>query len=153
MSLLDRLRAALKPLQSTIPNPQYVTEMNDPTDEMILQFMCPCRACGKEVVKRGDGHSYTVLASEVARKESEDLKLFFDLYKGRRWADLNQIKRFEGAFNAALLYGVQCTGGMTVLLVRSPEELFEDDSLLDAVVLDEAEADAIDMLHLTFKSL
>ncbi len=127
--------------------------MSDSTDEKILQFMCPCRACGKEVVKRGDGHSYTLLASEIAHEESQDLKQFFRLYNSRRWADLNQIKRFEGAFNAALLYAVQCTGGITLLLVRSPVELFEDDSLLDAVVLDEAEVSAINMLHLTFKSL
>ena len=153
MSLLDRLRTALRPQQCTIPNPQYMPDVIDPTDGNILQFMSPCRACGKEVVKLGDGHSYTLLASEIAREESKDLKHFFQLYDGRRWADLNQIKRFEGAFNAALLYAVQCSGGITVLLVRSPVELFDDDSLLNAVVLDEAEASAIDTLHLTFKSL
>ena len=151
MSLIDRLRTALKPQQFTAP--PYLSDMSDPTDEKILQFLCPCRACGKEVVKRGDGHSYTLLASEIAHEESQDLKQFFQLYNSRRWADLNQIKRFEGAFNAALLYAVQCTGGITLLLVRSPVELFEDDSLLDAVVLDEAEVSAINMLHLTFKSL
>ncbi|MGA8090005.1 MAG: hypothetical protein WCA10_22225 [Terracidiphilus sp.] len=151
MRLIDRLRTALKPQQFTAP--PYLSDMSDSTDEKILQFMCPCRACGKEVVKRGDGHSYTLLASEIAHEESQDLKQFFRLYNSRRWADLNQIKRFEGAFNAALLYAVQCTGGITLLLVRSPVELFEDDSLLDAVVLDEAEVSAINMLHLTFKSL
>jgi hypothetical protein len=153
MSLLGRLRTALKPQQCTIPNPQYLPDTSDPTDEKILHFICPCRACGKEVVKRGDGHSYALLASEIAREESQDLKRFFELYNSRRWEDLNQIKRFEGAFNAAILYAVQCTGGITVLLVRSPVELFEDDSLLDAVVLDEIGASAINGMHLTFKGL
>lgn len=126
---------------------------SNPTDDKIGCFISPCPACGKKVVEHGDGHSYTLLASEIAREESKDLKDFFQLYKSRSWADLNQIQRFEGAFNAALLYAVQCAGGITVLLVRSPVELFEDDSLLDVVVLDESEATAIKRLPVTFKSL
>ena len=105
------------------------------------------------MVEHGDGHSYALLASEIARKESLDLKHFFHLYKSRNWVDLNQIQRFDGEFNAALIYAVQCARGITVLVVRSPEELYETDSLLDAVVLDESEATAIKSLPVTFKTL
>ena len=123
------------------------------TDDKIHQFIRPCPACGKEEIEHGDGHRYAQFASEIAREESQDLRLFFELYKSRIWANLSQIHRFEGAFNAVLLYAVQCNGGMTVLAVRSPVELYEDDSLLDAVVLDKSEVAAINSLPITFKSL
>jgi hypothetical protein len=137
----------------TAPQPHPRPDGGDPTDDKILRFISPCLACGEKVVEHGDGHSYALLAFEIAREESKDLKDFFQLYKSRNWADLNQIKRFEGAFNAALLYAVQCTGGITVLVVRSPVEPFEDDSLLDAVVLDESDAAAIKAFPVTFKNL
>lgn len=145
VSLLGWLRTILKA--------HHPSDTGNPTDDKILRFICPCPACGKEVVERGDGHSYALLASEIAREESQDLKHFFQLYKSRNWVDLNQIQRFEGAFNAALVYVVQCTGGITLIAVRSPVELYEDDSLLDAVVLDESEATTINCLPVTFKNL
>jgi hypothetical protein len=145
MKLLDWLFTAPK----QHPRP----DNGDPTDDKILRFISPCLACGKKEVEHGDGHSYALLASEIAREESKDLKDFFQLYKSRNWADLNKIQRFEGAFNAAVLYAVQCTGGITMLVVRSPVELYEDDSLLEAVVLDDSEATAIKKFPLTFKTV
>jgi hypothetical protein len=145
MSLLDWIKTFLKPQPSSDPC--------NATDDNIRAFLCPCPACGKEVVKQGDGHRYALLASEIASEESQELRHFFRLYRSRNWTSLNRIQRFEGAFNAALIYVVQCTGGITVLAVRSPVELFEDDSVLDAVVLDESEAIAINSLRVTFKSL
>lgn len=151
MSLLGWLKTFLKAQPLIAPQPS--SDSHSATDDNIRRFICPCPACGKGVVEHGDGHRYALLASEIAREESQDLKHFFQLYKSRNWADLNQIQRFEGAFNAALIYAVQCAGGIAVLAVRSPVELYEDDSLLDAVVLEESEAAAINSLPVTFKSL
>ena len=131
----------------TPPEPRPSPVSSNPTDDKILRFISPCPACGKESVRYKDGHSYALLASEIANEESQhELKRFFELYRSRSWVDLNQIKRFDGGFNAALLYAVRCPSGVIVLLVRSPVELIEDDSLLDALVLDEGESTAIDNL-------
>lgn len=143
--LLGRLRRALKP--------RPLRDAENPTDSNILHFISPCPACGKAVVERGDSHSYTLLASEIAREESQDLKHFFHLYKTRDWLALNQVQRFEGAFNSALIYAVRCTGGIKMLAVRSPVEIYENDSLVDAVVLDETEAITISGLPLAFRNL
>jgi hypothetical protein len=151
--LLSEIEMKLLDWFFTAPKPHLSSDSSNPTDDTILRFISPCPACGKEIVEHGDGHSYALLASEIAREESKDLENFLQLYKSRNWADLSQIQRFEGAFNAALLYAVQCTGGITVLLVRSPVELFEDDSLLDAVVLGETEFTAIRGLPVAFKSV
>ena len=125
----------------------------NPTADDIRRFICPCSACGKEQVQHGDGHQYALLASEIAREASAELRHFFQLYKDQNWVGLHQIRKFDGSFNAALIYAVQCIGGITMLAVRSPVELYESDSLLDAIVLDESEATLIKALPLTFTSI
>jgi hypothetical protein len=123
------------------------------TGQTILRLISPCPACGKQRVKAGDAHQYALLASEIAREDSQELSYFFQLYKDHSWAELNQIQNFDGRFNAALIYVVRCDRGITVLAVRSPEEFWDSDSLLDAVVLDDRDAAAINSLPLSFETL
>jgi hypothetical protein len=144
MSLLRWLRRVSAPHPSS--------DRGNSTDDDIRRFICPGPACGKEQVEHEDGHRYALVASEIAREKSQDLEHFFDLYKNRNWTNLNQIQRFDGAFNAALIFAVQCNGGITVVAVRSPVELYESDSLLDVIVLDESEAAMIKSLPLSFTS-
>ena len=63
---------------------------------------------------------------------------------------LNQILHFEGSSNAALVYAVQCDGGMGIMAVRSPVELWDASSLLDSTVLDRAESEIVLGLPITF---
>jgi hypothetical protein len=139
--------------KANIDKSPTLTPDGNGTDNTILQLVSPCPACGKKQVEKGDGHEYALLASEIARESSPDLLHFFELYKNREWSELAQIRRFEGAFNAALIYVVRCGGGMTVVVVRSPVELYESDSVLEAVVLDAASAEAIESLHIAFESV
>src|SRR4051794_34179299 len=76
------------------------------TADDIRRFICPCPACGNGQVQHVDGHQHALLASEIAHEPSAELGHFFHLYKNRNWAELNQIQRFDGAFNAALIYAV-----------------------------------------------
>jgi len=104
-------------------------------------------------VEAGDGHEYSLFASEIAREHSPELLHFFQLYKAQSWAELNRIHNFDGRFNAALIYIVRCNRGLSALAVRSPEELWDSDSLLDVVVLDDRGAAAIKILPVVFKAL
>ena len=65
----------------TPPRPDPSPGGSNPTDEKILRFISPCQACGKKLVEHGDGHSYLLLASEIALEESKDLKDFFQLIR------------------------------------------------------------------------
>ena len=133
------------------PHPPSVSG-NATTDD-IRRFICPCLACGEKQVEPGDGHQYALVASEIAREASMELRHFFQLYENHDWAALNHIQKFDGTVNAALIYAVQCNCGLTMLAVRSPAELYDSDSLLDARVVGESEATVIKALPLTFTSI
>jgi hypothetical protein len=123
------------------------------TANVIRRLVSPCPACGKEHLKRGDGHEYAQFAVEIARESSVELSRFFQLYQAHEWSNLNRIQRFEGSSNLAEVIALRCTGGVTMLAVRAPAELFESDSLLNATVLDQAESETVQSLPITFQSI
>jgi hypothetical protein len=129
------------------------SESTDATANVIRRLVSPCPACGKEHLERGDGHQYALLATEIAREPSGELSRFFQLYLEHEWSDLNRIQRFEGSSNAAEVFALRCTGGVTMLVVRSPAELYDSDSLLNATVLDHAESATVQALPITFQSI
>jgi hypothetical protein len=84
-----------------------------------------------------------LLASQVAEKQTEELKAFFLLYKERRWEELSSIQEFKGTANAAFLYVVFCGLRGCVIAIRDPFELYDADELLDLTVIDEKEAEKL----------
>ena len=125
----------------------------DATANEMGRLASPCPACGKAQVQSGDGHEYALIASEVAREQSAELSRFFKLYQEHKWVELNRIQRFEGSANAAEVFALRCKGGIAMLAVRSPVELYDSDSLLVAVVLDKAESAIVESLSITFRPI
>lgn len=125
----------------------------DVTAISIRRLVSPCPACGKEHLEAGDGHEYAPFASEVAKEPSPALAQFFKLYKEHDWVALNRIQRFDGSANAAEVFVLRCTGGVSMLAIRTPTELYDADSLLDAVALDPTESASVGTLSITFHSI
>lgn len=119
----------------------------------IRQLASPCPMCGKGRIVHLDGHKYALVASEVARTPSDDLARFFLLYRGREWAKLNLIQRFDGGANAAEVFALMCGNRLSMLAVRDPVELYDCRSLLDESLLDEEECVIVRALPIHFKDL
>lgn len=81
------------------------------------------------------------------------LAQFFKLYKEHDWVALNRIQRFEGDANAAEVFALRCTGGVSMLAICSPTEQCDSDSLLDAVALDPTVSASAGTLSIMFHSI
>ena len=125
-------------------------EIRDAAARKIQRLASPCLACGKQKIEHNDGHTYALIASEIAVPESADLEFFCKPWKEHRWTELNQIQRFDGSKNAALVYAIRCSMGIKVIAVRDPVELFDAGSVLGLVVLNDQETSQIQRLPLTF---
>jgi len=125
----------------------------DATAISIRRLVSPCPACGKEHLEAGDGHAYAPFASEEAKESSAALSQFFKLYKEHDWVALNRIQRFDVSANAAEVFALRCIGGVSMLAVRTPMELYDADSLLDSVALDPTESALVETLSITFHSI
>jgi hypothetical protein len=110
------------------------------TAKAIRRLIARCPICGKTELT---GHRCFLLASQVAEKQTEELKAFFLLYKERRWEELSSIQEFKGTANAAFLYVVFCGLRGCVIAIRDPFELYDADELLDLTVIDEKEAEKL----------
>jgi len=69
-------------------------EIRDAAAGKIQRLASPCLACGKQKIEHNDGHTYALIATEIALPESVDLEFLFKLWKEHRWTELNQIQRF-----------------------------------------------------------
>jgi hypothetical protein len=133
--------------------PSELAGSADATANVIRRLASPCPACGKGRLERGDGHEYALIATEVAGGPSVELSRFFKLYTEHEWVELNRIQRFDGTANAAEVFALRCKTGITMLAVRAPAELYDSDSLLRFVVLDQAESAAVESLPIAFRSV
>jgi hypothetical protein len=101
--------------------------VGDLTVAMLREFVPQCYACGKDI----SGHEYAEFASCVVHnKQDPQAHWFFKLFLEERWVDLRQERSFEGTNNAAVVYAVLCGAGGQMLAIRSPYELWENNSLL-----------------------
>jgi hypothetical protein len=114
------------------------------TRDEIRRIASPCPICGKQDLS---GHAFGEFASETAVEDSKELAHFFDLYRVRQWPHLRQIRKFEGRYNAAILYLFLCANGSCMLAVKNPVELFESDELLHFTVLDDHEIAMIEEMQ------
>lgn len=125
---------------SRFGNPERFIPGEDATARVIRRLASPCPACGRENL---DGHKYAEVASQRALENNEELKQFCGLYISRKWGELNQIHEFGGTINNLVIYALFCNQGGSMLAIRSPFELWEADSLEDAIPFDEQEAEVI----------
>jgi len=94
---------------------------------MLREFVPKCYACGQDI----SGHEYAEFAScVVPNKQGPQVHWFFKLFLEERWVDLRQKRSFEGSKDAAVVYAVLCEAGGQMLAIRSPFELWENNSLL-----------------------
>ena len=133
--------------------PETQDVLDDTTARDIQRLASPCPLCGKGQLERLEGHKYALVASEVARTLSDDLKRFFHLFRLHEWAELNLIQRFDGDANAAEVFALLCGSRVCMLAIRDPVELYDSRSLLDAVLLDEEESAIVLALPIRLKDL
>jgi hypothetical protein len=110
------------------------------TAEEIRRLITSCPVCGKNELT---GHRFSLLASQVAEKQTEELDAFFRLYKERRWEELSKIREFNGSANAAIVDVLFCGSRGCAFVTRDPFELYDAAELLDLVVLSEEEAQSV----------
>ncbi|MGD0940382.1 MAG: hypothetical protein ABR905_11785 [Terracidiphilus sp.] len=120
------------------------------TTEEVRRLATPCPICQSKDLT---GHLYGEFASQIAAENSDELKEFFHLYSEHRWQQLNQIHRFEGKSNAAIVYAFFCHRFGCMLVVRDPFELYDSSSVLDLVKLNEDEMKTVQSLSMELRSL
>jgi hypothetical protein len=112
------------PFRSSRPDSRVVGDL---TVAMLRQFVPKCYACDQDI----SGHEYAEFASCVVHNNKDpQAHWFFKLFLEERWVDLRQERSFEGTKDAAVVFAVLCERGGQMLAIRSPFELWENNSLL-----------------------
>lgn len=144
-----KLRTILRSLQE-LDSVYMAIDSRNATTNKVGQLVSPCPICGQRELA---SHQYSLLASEVAETSSASLFEFFQLFKDRRWQELNRIQRFEGACNAALIYALFCPNGGCVVAVRDPVELWDTPCVLDIAICNSKELEIIRALPIELRDL
>lgn len=97
------------------------------TNAMLRRFVPSCYSCEKDL----SGHEWAEFASCVVRdKSDEKANWFFKVFLEERWDDLRTERSFEGLKDAAVVYAVLCDKGGQMVAIKSPFELWDDNSRL-----------------------
>lgn len=95
-----------------------------------------------------DDHRYVQFARTIAKSgEDSRLRAFCKAFADRSWRELLEFKDFSPLENAAVVYAISCPdGGVEMIFVRDPFELFDVDTIEDRVALSRAECNLIQEL-------
>ena len=118
--------------------------------DKVRLLAAPCPVCESNDLA---GHRYALFASQLAVVATEELKRFCALFHAHRWQELNQIRKFDGRWNAALMYVVFCHHGGYMMIVRDPVELYDASNVIEIARFDDEEADNIRSLQVELHEL
>jgi hypothetical protein len=126
----------LKKLQSFIRGAQSLDEprRRDPNAEKLRRLLKKCPVCQRGLSQ----HSHAIFATTILSEEDgERREGFFKALKEHRWPDAQEYQEWNGLDDNAEAYALRCnTNRIALLVVRSPFELYEGDSLLNYEILD-----------------
>lgn len=125
----------------------------DATALKLRNVMQQCPICENGF----SNHAYSSFASTIlGEAEKPNVIEFFKALKEHRWQDVKKFKEWEATRDNAEVYLVRCLNNQIALLVvRSPEEFYESDSLIAYEALDLEQSQLLDNLikHEEWKSL
>jgi hypothetical protein len=107
----------------------------DVTARELCRMMKRCPVCAGDF----DEHAYAHFAVTVLADQHKHRAMnFIDACEEHRWEEARRFQEFESDRDALVAYAVRChTGRLTLLLERSPFEVYEPDRLIACNVLDE----------------
>jgi hypothetical protein len=116
----------------------------DATAIELRRMLKSCPACPGNL----DDHSYASFATTVASPENKErLGEFCRLLKAHDWSGLTKFDDFDPLLNAIEVFAIKCvSGGMVLLTVRNPFELFDSCEVLDCETLDSTTGNEVESL-------
>jgi hypothetical protein len=118
-----------------LPGALRRVETADMTARELCRMMIRCPVCGGEFEDHAYAHfAVTVLADEP----KERVRDFIEACEDQRWEDAQRFQDFDRQNDAIVAYVMRCnTGRLSILLERSPFEVYESDRLFSCNVLNE----------------
>jgi len=99
----------------------------DPTAQNLLSMLGHCPACALDFTS----HHYTLFAVTVAGKKNVPrLADSIQHAKAHDWKALRAFQEFDGLSDSLEAFVVRCSSGGSLVLARSPFELYESDEVL-----------------------
>ena len=107
----------------------------DVTAVELCRMLKRCPVCAGDF----DEHAYAHFAVTVLADQQKHRAMnFIEACEEHRWEEARRFQEFEKDRDALVAYAVRCnTGRLTLLLERSPFEVYESDRLIACNVLDE----------------
>ena len=121
-----------------------VPPREDVTARELCRMMRRCPVCAGDF----DQHSYAHFAVTVLADQQKHRAMnFIEACEEHRWEEARRFQEFEKDRDALVAYAMRChTGRLTLLLERSPFEVYEPDRLIACNVLDETSGDRLERL-------
>lgn len=117
-------------------------------EDLIARELCRmlkrCPVCGGEFEEHSYAHfAVTVLADQQQNRARD----FIEACEEHRWEEARRYQEFDNQSDALVAYAMRCnTGRLTLLLERSPFEVYEPDRLIACNVLDETSGERLERL-------
>ena len=131
----------LKKLWATISGEAVSETINidNATAEKLVRLLKNCPACRNDF----SDHHYSMLAKTVySEQNKQQVAQFIQAFKEHNWVVAMAFQDWEALENALEAYAIRCKfGGIAVLLIHSPYEVFEDDSVFSVEVLSPEESE------------
>ncbi|MDX2031836.1 MAG: hypothetical protein SF339_14270 [Blastocatellia bacterium] len=121
-----------------------VEQRDDVTARELCRMMKRCPVCSGDF----DDHAYAHFAVTVLNDQQRKRAMtFIDACEEHRWEEARRFQEFEKDRDALVAYAFRChTGRLTLLLERSPFEVYEPDRLIACNVLDETSGERLERL-------
>ncbi len=137
MRILKNLRGIANPELAT-----NATQNHNASGEKLCRLLSSCPICNNIFLN----HTYILFATIVLGEERKDRVIeFFRVLKDHRWSDFQKFQEWESISDNAEAFLVRCVNNQLAMLVlRSPTELYEPDSLVTVEILNQEESSKLE---------